>query len=116
MYYFSPSKLLTTVNCALCGRDELADGEHGNGDLKRCSRCKKALYCGAACQKKDWPRHKKECFLPYIEMEYCGNGIKHIFPPDFKFDKNTQKIEFIEAKEPAKLEQKKKNGNKKGKK
>ena len=47
-------------------------------------------------------------------MEYCGK--KHILVPDFKFDKNTQQIEFIEAKEPAKLEQKKKNGNKKGKK
>ena len=31
--------------------------------LKKCSRCKKVMYCSTACQSKDWPRHKKaECF------------------------------------------------------
>ena len=26
-----------------------------------CSRCKKAQYCNAECQKKDWKKHKKNC-------------------------------------------------------
>ncbi|KAJ3220066.1 hypothetical protein HDU67_006822 [Dinochytrium kinnereticum] len=27
----------------------------------RCSRCKKAFYCGAFCQRLDWKRHRREC-------------------------------------------------------
>ncbi|KDR78544.1 hypothetical protein GALMADRAFT_243958 [Galerina marginata CBS 339.88] len=44
------------LTCSLCGRDE--------GKLLSCGRCKKAKYCdpgSRACQKLDWPRHKKGC-------------------------------------------------------
>lgn len=36
------------------------------GDLKTCSRCKKARYCSTICQTKDWKEldHKKICFAP----------------------------------------------------
>ena len=40
-------------SCAHCGKK-------GAG-FKRCSVCKQASYCGAACQKADWKRHKKDC-------------------------------------------------------
>ena len=40
-------------SCAHCGNQ-------GAG-FKRCSRCKHASYCGAACQNADWKRHKKTC-------------------------------------------------------
>ncbi|MBA2368620.1 MAG: zinc finger MYND domain-containing protein [Candidatus Protochlamydia sp.] len=29
--------------------------------LQKCSRCKKALYCGVECQTKDWKAHKPTC-------------------------------------------------------
>ncbi|XP_056620484.1 N-lysine methyltransferase SMYD2-B [Triplophysa dalaica] len=29
--------------------------------LAKCGKCKKAFYCNAKCQKKDWPVHKLEC-------------------------------------------------------
>ncbi|KAG5188616.1 hypothetical protein JKP88DRAFT_275825 [Tribonema minus] len=29
--------------------------------LKACGRCGDAKYCGAECQRDDWPRHKTEC-------------------------------------------------------
>ncbi len=29
--------------------------------LKKCSRCKNASYCGAACQKQHWATHKQVC-------------------------------------------------------
>jgi hypothetical protein len=28
----------------------------------RCSRCKFTFYCSAACQRSDWPEHRKTCF------------------------------------------------------
>ncbi len=108
----SPKKLLTKANCALCGRDELVDpvSENGNLELKRCSRCKKARYCGSRCQKKDWPRHKQECGLPWMEAEFCGQN--YLFSPTpVKIDKNTQALTF-DAKKPAKLERKKKENKK----
>lgn len=33
----------------------------GSGALSRCGRCKMVLYCSAAHQASDWPRHKVEC-------------------------------------------------------
>lgn len=30
-------------------------------NLLRCSRCGTAHYCDAACQRADWPRHKRTC-------------------------------------------------------
>jgi hypothetical protein len=32
--------------------------------FKRCSVCKQAWYCGAACQNANWKRHKKTCAPP----------------------------------------------------
>lgn len=32
-------------------------------ELKRCMRCKTAVYCGKACQQHDWRRHKKKCII-----------------------------------------------------
>ncbi len=77
-----------------------------NGELKRCGRCKKALYCGTACKNKDWPIHKKECFAPLMEAEF-NDGKKCIIMPPITMDKNTEELQFMEAVAPAKLEQKK---------
>ncbi|KAF8885876.1 hypothetical protein CPB84DRAFT_1816775 [Gymnopilus junonius] len=49
-------KLKGDLRCALCGRDGVT--------LLKCGRCKKAKYCDPktlACQKLDWPNHKKTC-------------------------------------------------------
>ena len=32
-------------------------------EFKQCSKCKLRRYCSSRCQKEDWSRHKKECFL-----------------------------------------------------
>ena len=39
--------------CSYCGKQ--------CATLKRCSRCKKASYCGAECQNAAWKGHKKKC-------------------------------------------------------
>jgi hypothetical protein len=43
-------------SCVQCGKQ-------GTG-FKRCSVCKQAFYCGAACQNANWKRHKKTCAPP----------------------------------------------------
>jgi len=52
-------------SCAHCGK-------HGVG-FKRCSVCKQASYCGAACQKADWKRHKKTCAPPVPLQDVAAN-------------------------------------------
>lgn len=43
--------------CHACGSEQSKNG----GDLKHCAKCAKARYCGRACQRADWKRHKPEC-------------------------------------------------------
>jgi hypothetical protein len=42
-----------TKRCEYCLRSE--------GPLQRCGHCGAIYYCGRACQKKHWPRHKPKC-------------------------------------------------------
>lgn len=44
---------------------------HGclNSANQRCSGCKTATYCGAACQKKAWATHKKGCKIEHMLYE-----------------------------------------------
>jgi hypothetical protein len=39
--------------CAACGNQAL--------QMLKCSRCKAAFYCDAACQKRHWREHKAAC-------------------------------------------------------
>lgn len=41
-----------------CSRPECTNQETRAVEFKRCSGCKEVSYCGALCQKSDWPRHK----------------------------------------------------------
>lgn len=39
----------------------------------RCSKCKVIYYCGAECQKKSWPIHKKHCGRDlFCVCSFCG--------------------------------------------
>ena len=51
-----------SASCAHCG-------EEGVG-FKRCSVCKEASYCGAACQNANWKRHKKTCAPPVTLKQF----------------------------------------------
>ena len=42
--------------CAVCHAEEPA-----MNTFKKCRGCKAVVYCGKACQKKDWKTHKKVC-------------------------------------------------------
>ena len=50
-------KALLKAHCLVCGNPEAR---------RRCGECGVPHYCGVECQRKDWPRHKKEC-KRYIE-------------------------------------------------
>ena len=52
----APAMAASAEVCAHCNKQ-------GAG-FKRCSRCKQASYCGAACQNANWKRHKKTCAPP----------------------------------------------------
>ena len=45
--------LTLKASCSYCGKEY--------AELKRCSVCKNASYCGAACQNAAWKTHKKTC-------------------------------------------------------
>ena len=44
------------------------------GILQKCSRCKNALYCSAACQKEAWPTHKLICTSPRPAVVAAAGG------------------------------------------
>jgi len=52
----APAMADSLESCAHCGKQGVG--------FKRCSRCKQASYCGAACQNANWKRHKKKCAPP----------------------------------------------------
>lgn len=39
------------ISCHACGKEAKS----------KCSKCKKAHYCGPDCQKKDWEKHRDRC-------------------------------------------------------
>lgn len=66
---------MITVTPSLINRDTSSLTRCGNNDcqnnsstLLKCSRCHSQKYCGAECQKIDWPRHKKVCRLESAQM------------------------------------------------
>jgi len=51
------------ASCSHCGME--------CAELKRCSVCKHASYCGAACQNAAWKKHKKKC----VTLEEVRNRV-----------------------------------------
>jgi len=51
------------ASCSHCGKE--------CADLRRCSVCKHASYCGAACQNAAWKKHKKNC----VTLEEVRNRV-----------------------------------------
>uniref|UniRef100_A0A8D0FAI2 MYND-type domain-containing protein n=1 Tax=Strix occidentalis caurina TaxID=311401 RepID=A0A8D0FAI2_STROC len=45
--------------CAECKK--LPDALPDPKSLRRCKRCQNVYYCGVACQRANWPLHKKFC-------------------------------------------------------
>lgn len=45
----------TTRTCLSCIKN------HFEADLKVCTQCKMAYFCGSSCQKEKWSRHKLVC-------------------------------------------------------
>jgi tetratricopeptide (TPR) repeat protein len=45
-----------------------------NNGLKKCSKCRIALYCSEKCQYEDWKKHKEDC-IDFIKKESL-EGIK----------------------------------------
>ena len=58
-------------------------GQTGSKKLHKCSQCHSITYCGQECQKKDWERHKHNCF-PVMVTEVKGKGRGLVAARDIK--------------------------------
>ena len=57
------------VACNLCKKTQAEVPQ----PLKRCAKCRKALYCSQDCQQTDWPSHKRLC-ISKAEEEATSAG------------------------------------------
>ncbi|KAJ7141730.1 hypothetical protein C8R43DRAFT_1131347 [Mycena crocata] len=65
-------KAMVVNGCSLC---------HARGaqtTLKQCGRCRLVWYCSTACQKKDWPDHKKFCGQQHFDPEILAPAPKNL--------------------------------------
>ena len=60
--------------CGSCGKGQQETG----APLKACTRCRKAFYCGASCQRAAWPQHKKTC-RPARAGRAVGSGAAGVY-------------------------------------
>ena len=62
--FLTPTSNLT---CEHCGLSEV----QVDGKLKKCGRCKIAVYCSKSCQEKSWKTHKQMCeFYRRVDEAY----------------------------------------------
>lgn len=47
----------------------------GKEGTQRCSRCKVAFYCSAACQRGDWATHKLTCVAPEASGQFIDANV-----------------------------------------
>ena len=57
------AEALGKLDCSWLGCSTPPKGPFERVKAHRCSACKEVKYCCAACQKADWPGHKKACKL-----------------------------------------------------
>jgi len=61
----------SSKSCVYCGDND--DGGENPAALRRCSACRAVVYCGKACQRKDWNVHRRECILLQVN---CDDELK----------------------------------------
>lgn len=88
-----PSKEPLASSCAIC---------HSTGPVQTCSRCKTIRYCGTACQRRDFPRHKTICKMvsavSHVLPSPVIHGLSHRLQRDLacqvtKVEKNFQGVD-----------------------
>lgn len=70
--------------CGHCMRRKSPEG----GALLWCGRCRRARYCDAACQRLEWPVHKKVCGQPPPPVDFKSLGIERVEDVFFNQDKS----------------------------
>ncbi len=75
---FTTPLIRTTANtCNKCGK---------SCKVVHCKACKLLNYCGVACQRADWARHRKECAKLQRHLGSLSIDSRGILPQDFASD------------------------------
>ncbi|KAJ7689612.1 hypothetical protein B0H17DRAFT_1066332 [Mycena rosella] len=75
-----PNVLGAILRC--CTRPECTAEETEATQFKRCAACQQVMYCGLACQKADWTRHKPDCRKQMEYKKMLKNIANHKPPTD----------------------------------
>jgi hypothetical protein len=71
--------------CSHCGKERTG--------LKRCTVCKHAWYCGAACQKAGWKLHKKTCLsLRDVHAKWNASGLAEEWQEVLKWEGRMEEL------------------------
>jgi len=72
-------RFITITECGVCHKKKPEP-------LFECVKCRKAAYCGAECQKKDWSFHKRFCPLFITQGEGAKRVVTVVSSPEQPFD------------------------------
>ncbi|KAI0704233.1 hypothetical protein C8T65DRAFT_830856 [Cerioporus squamosus] len=92
------SKIAHNLGCSVCGKKAAS----------RCAQCQSVWYCGAECQRADWPEHKQSCkslkggrWVPItFQAQLPIPSIPGVDPKQMKYMSNMNKFSSVRSHDP----------------
>lgn len=70
---------INVISCSYCSSTkslQLGTQQYKEDKLKRCGKCRNALYCSSKCQREHWPTHKSSCTEPSVHQSQQQKQLK----------------------------------------